>query len=473
MADKRFGVALFADEQDPKEAWAAVNGSQAKKIQHVGELSTDTIWWTNLSYEAFFRKTQLGRNPYLRHDAYLVCKPADVLREWGYDPDVSRTGSDFQASFISTVFSRIMRIAFRLVKDVEPNAKMDHVFTGNTLREDLRRLLPPAEYPKGEAAQILKTGQAWQEFTRTTARPIRGAKLVMLRRPRLPYAIQMMQTPVPKGPFEFLGRSDLRQLTSDRTNWMCNSSDPCLAEIAIMTIDADIGAVFGFGNSTDKDRRIARSWVAHPEALALAEVADIDVKNVYVGKGGYGLMTNEMHEGVRRFLSDRYAENSWSAGVIAETLWRAAALGEEKTRSGSTPPEERPHTSWRGAWIKANDKACMFGLAMRLTRMGYSISSYGFGWLTCMCPEESIPELMRDALSLGMLPKLVDVPESLYSTKDPIPWDGDKKSMGWAQMLMSRQNGLLWDLDQLPLYDPSQRDAMLQKIIQKHRQKAA
>ena len=76
----------------------------------------------------------------------------------------------------------------------------------------------------------------------------------------------MLQTPVPKGPYEFYGRADMKFARSnkgDKAGWVVMNDQPCMSEIAINNFDADISTIYGFGNATDKDKRIARSWISH------------------------------------------------------------------------------------------------------------------------------------------------------------------------------------------------------------------
>ncbi|MFC4236175.1 hypothetical protein ACFOY8_13245 [Thalassospira xianhensis] len=461
----KFGLVLFDDENDPKAGWCSVNGSPAKRIEGMNELATDTLWWSNMTYESFFRTTEAWRNPWLRHDAYLVTKPKDVLQEWGYDPATSP--ADFIVKFCSMVFARMMTMAAKLVREALPKLSPTNIFTGNTLREDLRRLLPEAEFPRGEAATIMRQGQAFAEFTRTTVRGIKGARIFVLRKPRVSYAFQMLTTPVPVGPFDFLPRSELRSITSDRVEWIRTETRPCMVEVAVQQMEAEVAPVYGFGNSMDKDKRIPRSWVAHPEFLTMAAFSEIEVKSAWVGKE-YAQMNLALPDPVKAFLSDRYTELSWCAGVIAETLWRAAALGEPKGRMPQVAPEDRAHTSWRGAWLKAADKTAMFLDAMKLTEMGYATVSYGLGWVSCLVTDDQIPDLVRDAMTIGLMPKFNDVPDGMFAPNRPIPWGGDQNNMTkmLLQFTMTKDRDFLWNFDKLPLYDKGQREQMLRQMLE-------
>jgi len=462
----RFGVVLFDDEKDPRGGWAAVNGEAARRVSGVHELPTGTVWLSNMSYESFFRSTELWRNAWLRHEGYLVVKIKDILLEWGYDP--ATVPADFVANFCSIMFQRVMTLSLRLLREHEPNLRDRDAFQGTTLREDLRRLLPDATYPTGEAAIILRSGQAFAEFTSTTVRGQRGARQVTLRAPRLAYAADMLTAPIPTGGFNFLSRAEMngmREIGRDRVAWANTTDKPLLLEVQIDRMEPEISAVYGFGNATDRERRIPRSWVAHPEFLALASFSDIDVKNVYMGDS-YTALSNDLSPAVRRFLSDSFAETSWTCGVVAETLWRSASLGEGKTSAGKkVPPEERPHTSWRGVWIKSADKCAMFTSAMKLAKQGYDISSYGLGWIIVRVADEAITDLMRDALSIGLIPRFTDVPPKLFSVNAPIPWGGDTKAKASAQFIVSQERHMLWNLDKLVFFNKDQQGEMLKKLL--------
>jgi hypothetical protein len=462
----KFGVVLFDDTKNPGAAWVAVNGSKARRIDGTNSLPTDAIYWSNITYEDFFRTTEVYRNPWLRHDAYLVTKPKDVLVEWDLDP--ATTPPDYMAEMLSTKFSHIMTMAYKLAKECNERMRMTTLFKCNTLREDLRFMLPKADFPKGEAASVMKAGQAFAQFTKTAVRGVKGGKLVMLRRPRVPYALEMLTTPVPSGPFEFRSRADLRGFSPDKVAWVRGTDLPCLVEVTVDSMQQDVAPVYGFGNSTDRDRRVARSWVPHPEFLMMSSFSELDVRSAYVGRE-YSQMNLALPEPVRRFLSDAHIEASWSAGVIAETLWRAACLGEEK-KQGGVPGEDRAQTSWRGAWVMSADKAAGFMSAMRLTDMGYAVASYGYGWIFCQVTEDQIPDLLRDGLSIGLVPRLFDVPPTLFANGG-IPWGGDKKSRVLSQLTVTKQKHLLWNLDKLPLYEGSQREALMKKIAMEHKNK--
>ena len=464
FASRRFGYVFFDNEMEPEDGYACISGSSPKRISGVNELPSDVIWWSNMNFDNFFKKTDAWRFPWLRHDKYLVVSPRDVLKEWGLnpvDPDPMQS-----THILAEVFNRIMLMAFRLIRDVNPKARMEEVFTGKFLREDVRCILPEAEYPRDEAASIIKSGNAWQEFTQTGVSPVRGGRWVMLRRPRLSYAQEMFHTPVPKGPFEHFGRRDLRSLLKDGNGWVLNNDNPCIAEIALNRIQGDIAPIYGFGNATDKDNRIARSWVSHPELIVMSEFSEINIKSVFMGDH-YDLIGPHLPQPVKDFLSSKFSEISWSAGVVAETLWRACTLGEDKTKS-KMAGTDRAHASWQGVWVKGADKTQMFLSAMSLTDKGYSVISYGLGWVRVTIHEDQIPDLIRHGLQLGLLPQLSDLPKGMFRADQKVPWVGDVSSMALAQFTLTSNRDLLWGIDGIPLMSRKDRKKSFQELLKRH-----
>jgi hypothetical protein len=459
---RRFGYVSFDSDTDPEDGFASVAGGPARRISGINELPTDVIWWTNIAFDSFYKRTDAWRSPWLRHDKYLVVGPKDVLKEWGMDP---KTADAMQAApIISTFFDRIMRMSFRLIRDVNPKARVEDIFVGRFLREDFRPILPEAEYPKSEAATIIKSGSAFQEFTQTGVSPVRGGRWIMLRKPRMSYAQEMLHTPIPRGPFEFYGRQEIRSLSKNKVKWIIDNENPIIAEVTINRIDGDIAPVYGFGNATEKERRIARSWVAQNELVVMDHFADIDVRSLYMG-AEYDLLGPRLPEPVKDFLSSKYGDISWSAGVVAETIWRACSLGEEKSKAMG---EERAHTSWQGVWLKGADKASMFLTSMQLSEKGYAVVSYGLGWVRCAVLEDSVPDLIRDGLTLGLLPQISDLPKGMFANDRKVPWQGDVGSMALAQFTLTGNRDLLWGVDTVPLLGRKQRKATFVELMQKY-----
>lgn len=466
----KFGVILFDDDKNPSSGWASSEGEPSKRVEGLHQLPTGTYWWCNCDYNAFFRNSEVGRNPWLKHDGYLVVTPKNLMKEW--DVDVMISAPNEQAMFCSKLFSRIMNMAFLVAKKCDPKLSMKTFFKENSrsLRDDFRAFLPPAEYPKGEAASIMQNGQAFAEFTRTGTRGMKGAKAFKLIRPRLVHAMDMFTTPIPKGQFTYKSRSDLRKISSDRVSLVLNENKPVMAEITVDTMNGDIAPIYAFGNSVDKDRRIPRSWVPHSEFIAMSSFSELNVVSAFFGEE-YTTLGQNLPKPIIDFLQQEYNGLSWSVGILAETIWRAASLAQEKFKVQKDM--ERPMTSWRGAWLKSADKTVMFINAMKLNDMGYNVMSYGLGWVLCMIQDDQKNDLIRDGLSVGLVPPMVDIPYDMYSDNNIkiAPWGGDKTTFNVVAMELMKDQQTLLDFDTLPLYEPEKRKERIGEIIRNRKKR--
>lgn len=475
MADDRainrnFGVVLFDDPKQPSAGWKSTAG-QAKtdRISSPDELSTGTIWMTNIQYEDFFRTTEIWRRSNLRHDGYLVVKIANILKEWNYNPGSKNQPSQltpgFICQFVSQCFQRIMHTAFNLIRQVDPRLSMDRAFVGQTMKDDMRILLPKLDYPKAEAASFMKGEKAYQEFTQCSTRNVRDAVSIMVRRPRTLHAMEMLQTPVPVGPFEFVARKNFRKHGTDIVDFLKQTDTPCMIELDVEGIDPEVGPVYGFSNSTNKNAKHSRDWVAHNEFEALSRYANLSIRSFYMGRQ-YGSLVEQLPDPVQDFLTDRTLDSSWTAGVIAETLWRAATLKESTDRAGKPQDgEDRAGTSWEGAWIRGQDKVSMFMPAYELHKRNYAIASYGIGWVQARVTEEARNDFLNDALSLGLVPAMQDIPEGLFHPEVPIPWGGDARSRTLSSFQATKNIEMLWNMDKLPLIAPGKRKEFITKLI--------
>lgn len=470
--NKNFGVVLFDDPKQPSSGWRAMAGDKtAVRIQSPDELSTGTIWLTNIDYENFFRASDIWRRSNLRHEGYLVVKIANILKEWNIDPgrpgQQSELSPNFICVFVSQCFHRVMHAAFRLIRQVDPRLTMDRAFMGQTLRDDLRIVLPPLDYPKAEAASFMKADKSYQEFTQcTSTRSVRDAASLMVRRPRALHAMEMLQVPIPVGPFEFVARKNFRNFGTDIVDFLKTTDKPCMIELDMEGIDPDVGPVYGFSNSTNKAAKQSRTWVPHNEFQALSRYASLTIRSFYMGRE-YGSLVTKLPDAVQEFLTDKTLDTSWTAGIIAETLWRAATLKESAAQAGKpTDGEDRAGTSWEGAWIRGQDKISMFIPAYELHKRNYVVSSYGLGWVNARVTEEMRNDFLSDSLSLGLVPAMQDIPDRLFDRDVPIPWGGDQRSRAYAQFQATKNVKMSWNMDKLPNIAPAERKPFIKKMMQ-------
>lgn len=474
-SNRRFGVVLFDDSKDdPGNGYSIVTGdgvnTEYDRVSGPFDLPTDVLWWSNLPYEVLFTKTDMWKASHLRHDKYLPVGPGEALREWGMD--IRYEPPERAGSILCMLFFRVMNIAFNLLRENKPRLSVDEAFKGKTLRDDLRSLLPEFEYPRQEAAQALKRGVAYEEFTNTMVRPQRDTKRVTLRIPRVSHAWSILEQARPEGPFEFMDKSRIRRLTTTGPEWVVSSTKPVFADIALNRMDERISPIYGFGNATDRSERRQRNWIPQNEFAQLSQFADLTVRGAYVGDNYGTSIIEDCSDGVIAFAQDKFTDFSWSAGIVAEALWRAAALPEEKGRNNQTRPgDERPHTSWQGVWVRGFDKGKMFVMATRLMELGYPPVSYGIGWVRCALFDDQRDAFIRDAVTLGLVPQFADIPENFHISDADVAtaWGGDKKMSLYVAGLLRRDSNFLWDMDRMITMEKSDR----LRIIRNYRDRFA
>jgi len=454
----RYGCLWFASTEEPDSGIFSIAGSKAKMFDTIGELPSDVIWWSNVSYAAC-RTSSLGQMTNIRHNKYLILSPEECLNEWGY-PAKTLTPEQCVV-FSSRLFSRIMGIAYDLILESAPRRHNHQIFSTHDLRNDFAAILPRFTFPTGEAATVLKAGYSFVNYSSVAQRMPRGLARVQLRRPRLAHALDMLSTPVPDGEVAFIsGRK-----TEHAYHEALNSEKPVLSEVSISNVDPSVGPVFAWGISMDRKSKVMRSWVPHPELISMSAFADIDVKNMWQAEK-YSLLYESLPQAIINFLMSKYAPLSWSAGVIAETIWRACCL---KNQMQTPTGEETPDTSWQGLWLKSSDKTVSFLSAMDMTSLGWQASSYGSGHIWFGCHITQVDKLIHDGFACGLIPRLDCIPAS-YTPKE-MQWHGDKKSATMAALIANKKTDVLLSMDKIMTAPEGDRELLLGQVI-KDMQKA-
>lgn len=464
----KFGVVLFDLTDSPERGWASAEGEEAIRIEGTNMLASNTIWLTNLNWAAFNIQSEMNKVSRLRQSDYFPVPIAQIMKEWNRDPASS---GDYTATFCSQVFSRVMNIVFRLAKSCNPSIKMRDFFVHGSLRDDIKVLLPKLDFPTGEAESLLLPGSSYEHLTRTSLSIPKGSKMIKLVQPRLSYATSLLTSPVPSGEFRHMTRSDLRRESSDRVNWVYHNHCPVMAEILIDDAHNDLSRVYNFGSSLDSNKRNVRAWAAHPEFLALSSFSTMRVNSAYIGTS-YTTLGDMLPPAIQEFLNTPFSDISWSAGVVAELIWKTCLLTKPRPRTRSKT--DKMPLSWQGLWLKAADKAMMFAPSMALFDMGYTVVTYGSGWIQVYIQDEQRRDVISDALGLGFMPLISDIPDGMFNAdKDVKPkWGGDMRALnGIVSSTMQKNVDMLWSLDKIPLYDADKQKDVLRDIVMASRKK--
>lgn len=467
VTESLFGAVVFDDENTPSAGWVSVEGEPPTRIIDQSELPTDTLFWSNCAYTAFWI-TYRGRIvANLRGADYLPINQKVVLKEWGVDPAMVRP--DQYAIILSNVFSRIMRMARGLMRGSDLGMRENLFFVNDKLQQDIKVILPQAEFPKddGQVSSILRNGIGFSYFTTTTIPPRKDGQMMSARRPRLDHAIDILSSPVPNGPFVYKRGSSLPAASE-----LSAAAKPVMAEIIMHRADPTISPIYGFGIGKGKNAKTTRSWVAAPELAIMSGFADVEVRGAMVGES-YSLLSQSITPMLRKFLISKETALSWSAGALVDAIWSAAAVGKTYSGALGLSKEQTPQTSWRGAWLRAVDKVITLRYAMQLHRANFSVLSYSNGQVNCSVTPDRREEFIMTAWKLGMVPPIYEIGRQFSDTElNTMPWGGDPNSKFWAALVLQKNSKALWELDMVPLSSEKEKQEILvnvQEIIKNHR----
>lgn len=111
----------------------------------------------------------------------------------------------------------------------------------------------------------------------------------------------------------------------------------------------------------------------------------LEVDSVFVGSGMV-VMWECLPEGLRSFLEDEILDGSKVAGFLSHVIW--TGLAHDGT--------------WQGEWLTGESYRRIFPLVESLVGDGYSIPSYGEGWLMASITEGEEAPLSERAAALGL-----------------------------------------------------------------------
>ena len=449
---ERFGYVHFDFLDLPREGWLAIHGEEARRFRSPAEIPSDRIFWCNLDWQHFHRGSSLGRMGHMRHASYLPIRPADAMAEFGLDADL--LGPAEATRYLALMFGGVMAWSSRVLSAAVPDLPDERHFTKDSLREDLLPIFPPLEFPKGDEVHALLEGHSYHNVSSTLVPYRKEALKLIVRRPRLRHALDILASPSPAGPYRFLLPEDLGTVDD-----VVEDERPALGKLRLKGPSDAVFELYGFSNTISRAKRAVRSWAAHPEMDALRRMAEVEIEGAWVGKG-YRPLGSVLPEAVDPLLNGRLLRVSWSVGVASEAMWRAVLTPPPKPR-GVGQSARIGDISWQGLWARAADKLILFPLVRSLSEKGHDVSSYGFGWILCFVDEPRLEEFLDDAAGLGLIPRITDIPKARAN----ISWGGNKLDFPLAKLVYGKEIDRLIALDAIAANDPDKHGEIVANAL--------
>ena len=453
--------AVVLDSPASTQGWSCLAQGDSEKVKSLASLPSDTIWWLGIPYKQFFERNFTAGSGSFRHDKWFGVSQSEVLQEFGFG-DIVGAGSS-TAKTLATVAENITQMVGQLADSCHIPATS--VLRTHSLSKGLVNLLGDVPFVPEEFRDRLEA-ETNPGFVKTAADRT-GKRTIRFTRPRLAHAIEVLNTPVPKGTVSWA-----RPVPSDPMSDIRRALEPVVADITISKADPRRAGLYNF-NQGDRYGGMPRTTAAHPELLALDGFAVVQVHSLWAGDG-YVRAIDTLPPAFRSFLRDPGCAVSWSAGVLATELLRGM-MAPKLVRNG-----QKSSLTWRGVWLRATWRVIAFSHAFSLSRMGFMPTAYGNGWMDVQIPDDPQLDthLLLSALQLGFLPApgayAPDVLLRVFSGEfGPASPDG-----GWglgkfmADTALTGRGDLIRLADNAPLLDNQDQDALFARLSREMRRSA-
>ena len=395
MGLSKRGVVRF-DSPDPSQGgWASVEGERARRISGPGALGNDTLWWSNLDFNAMFA-SGLNRTPYIKRTTYCsswntassALGQDEVCADWGL---MHRSFSEQEITeALSAIFASTIRFVER-----HYGLNLSTVPQQDSLADEMRILLLPKkdEHFTPEVDAALEA--AYQPYTYCVVprHDMDDYVHVQMVIPPVRYAHEVLDIVVPESKFHFLGPHELPADPRERLEWVLAQEQPVLARVRVSDVTPDYAPVLAFGNGAKAGCN--RTWASHPELLLLSQYATIEVDSAFVF-GGYEQLDPRLR------LPDFTALQMMTptADIIASNHW----IGLARSNPWSLERKDKGRAwSPRAIWLNAIDRFLAFTYALRLYRAGIAVYRYGAGRITAIVPKYHYRDAYEVATSCGLL----------------------------------------------------------------------
>lgn len=453
--------AVILDSHHGGQGWSCIPGRVPEKVKSLTSLSSDAIWWLGIPYKQFFERGLTAGSGNFRHDKWFNTGQDEVLREFGLSTGVAAGSTDVDA--LSRVAETVSRIAEQLAEAC--GMQTSTVLRPYSLSKGLASLLNHSPLVPEEFRARLEVGDSSPSFVRTAATST-GKRTVRFSRPRLAHAIEILNTPVPKGTVSWA-----RPVPSDPMGEIRKAMEPVVADITITKAEPQRAGLYVF-NQADKSGGLPRTTAAHPELLALDAFSVVHVHSLWAGDG-YIRAIDTVPQPIRSFFRDPGCAVSWSAGVIAMEILRGM-MAPQSTRGGGKA------MTWRGVWLRATTRVISFSHAFSLSKAGFMPAAYGNGWMDVQIPDDPKLDihLLTTALQLGYLPAAGAYSPDTLARAYLGEYGPAAPSGGWgfgrfmADTLLGGRSDLLRMADRAPLLDNDEQEVLFARLNREMRRSA-
>lgn len=388
------GVCIFDDPKAPRAGFCSVDGSDPTYVAGYHELSTETIWVTNLEFP-IFKELNLLRLRHLTQDQYFRTSLRLLQSEFGI------TDHKNLAKFLSKLFTRTAQAGLSFF-GVDPTNFNYRYHQALSSRLHVPGMHEPIQGLDQAAVQLVIDHSTQENQAMTgVKRPDRSSPVTFCF-PRDAYGQWLLSRVYPVGNVwkndginrEFtIGTRDGKKIALTDTfikkigDYFKNNGRATFFRISVMSHEASHRAFATFGAGS----RDPRVWVTWPELLELLEYSVVKVFESLSTSAGT----------IREHLPEFCQATGFglAEGLLFENLYVALAS-----------PVNKRNTAL-GAYIRAYDRAACGRVAAAFHNAGFVVGSYSSGRVLLFLNDGQRERAAKLALELGMIPPLAKEPE--------------------------------------------------------------
>ena len=419
----KYGCLIWDDPCIHTTGWKAVGENSAGRvnIQGTADLSSDTVYLTNMQYQ-MSRQSGLSGNYRFKMDNYLREGVVPLAERHGISEPRSIT------EFGSKIFARCLAASRKLL-DINEEEEFLPEYSLKQGYRDIVGFGRDEVFSTGMAKII---NEATSYFTNCERDAWRSGEnqIGVFRVPQRQHAYNVLNTALPYGDFVEVPQHELPGAKADRSiiqHWLAtygmNDGMPGLFKVTCKSFEPRFNRLISFGSGAGGIGMDAykRQWISTPEVVFLSAFAEIVIHEAYISKSVFRLSPALK-------LLERLPEQtdlSLTMGICFENLW--TGMCQKSSYRSSPPSPDKVFANPFLPFIRAQDRIALFKKALSFSEAGYEVAGYSTGALRINMRNQDPREIFSFCLQEKIVPPFLGI-----EAKD-IPKSEGKGSLAFLQ----------------------------------------
>lgn len=407
MSDIQYGCVRFEDPHQHNTGWASIGGEAPFRIKGTESLPSDVVFMVNLErnlmYQCGFKAHSRFRSseylslrfvnrdisPNIKEKSETEWMPHSIMSSMGVKNDDWRE----QVRVMSIIFERVMFAGKQLINlDSPPLYSVDY---------GVRKKIAPCD-PILDRNVVKAIDEATVHFIQCEVSSdvySSGIRRFTVSIPRVKHAMNIMNTVLPVGKWEFLEKKSIPTRSSQVADWLTGLGGCVLAKVSITGVDTGLNKLINFGSG-----QTYRRWVTTDELIWLSELGDVNISQAYVCRDvGQLKVIDDIQKKLNK--NKGIVDLSLSLGLFMESFWSGVA-------KDLAPPvhilKDQKSANMIRPFYKTRDLMFCLDAAVHLQSLGVHVLGYGKGNIQFLT-DMNDHEIGKICSKVGVLPPTMDL----------------------------------------------------------------